>query len=87
MRGVVLRDLRVLRSFVVKFFGVGLVGVAGALLPTGVMGQVQVRVGEPGRATYSELHEALRPGTPAADSVLAILHSTSPARLWRQMRA
>ena len=49
--------------------------------------QVQVRLGEPGRATYSELHEALREGTPAADSVLTILHSKAPARLWRRMRA
>jgi hypothetical protein len=49
--------------------------------------QVQVRVDEPGRATYSELHEALREGTPAADSVVRILRSTSPARLWRRMRA
>jgi hypothetical protein len=54
-------------------------GTAGA--------QVQVRIGEPGRATYSELHEALREGTPAADSVLTILRSKSPARLWRRMRA
>ena len=49
--------------------------------------QVQVRVGQPGRATYSELHEGLREGTPAADSVLAILRSKNPARLWRMMRA
>jgi len=49
--------------------------------------QVQVRLGEPGRATYSELHEALREGTPAADSVLTILHSKAPAWLWRRMRA
>jgi hypothetical protein len=54
-------------------------GTAGA--------QVQVRIGEPGRATYSELHEALREGTPAADSVLTIFRSKSPARLWRRMRA
>ena len=49
--------------------------------------QVQVRLGEPGRATYSELHEALREGTPAADSVLTLLHSKAPARLWGRMRA
>ena len=52
-----------------------------------VMAQVQVRVGDPGRATYSELHEALRAGTPAADSVQSILRSTSPRRLWSLMRA
>ena len=44
--------------------------------------QVQVRVGDPGRATYSELHEALQAGSPAADSMSAILRSTSPRRLW-----
>jgi hypothetical protein len=48
--------------------------------------QVQVRVGVPGRATYSELHEALREGTPAADSVAAILRSKAPAQLWQRMR-
>jgi hypothetical protein len=49
--------------------------------------QVQVRLGAPGNATYSELHEALREGTPAADSVLSLLHSKAPARLWGRMRA
>jgi hypothetical protein len=49
--------------------------------------QVQVRVGEAGKATYSELHEALRPGTPAADSVLRIYRMKSPARLWSRMDA
>ena len=49
--------------------------------------QVQVRVGDPRRATYSELHEALKTGTPAADSVQRILRSTSPAQLWGYMRA
>jgi hypothetical protein len=49
--------------------------------------QVQVRIGEPGRATYSELHEALKEGTPAADSMLAILGCKAPARLWQRMRA
>jgi hypothetical protein len=52
-------------------------GVAGA--------QVQVRVGVPGRATYSELHEALRNGTPLADSVKTILRAKAPGRLWRQL--
>ncbi len=44
--------------------------------------QVQVRIGVPGRATYSELHEALRPGTPAADTMLRIQGLSNPARLW-----
>ncbi len=52
-------------------------GVTGA--------QVQVRVGVPGRATYSELHEGLRNGTPAADSVKTILRAKAPGPLWRQL--
>jgi hypothetical protein len=48
--------------------------------------QVQVRVGVPGRATYSELHEGLRSGTPVADSVKTILRAKAPAPLWRQLR-
>ncbi|HEX6406165.1 MAG TPA: hypothetical protein VFZ90_03145 [Gemmatimonadales bacterium] len=49
--------------------------------------QVQVRVGDSTRAIYSELHEALKPGTPQADSITAIQRSRSPARLWRLMRS
>jgi hypothetical protein len=49
--------------------------------------QVQIRVGDPARATYSELHEGLKTGTPAADSVAAILRSRSPGPLWRRLRA
>jgi hypothetical protein len=45
--------------------------------------QVQVRLGVPGRATYSELHEGLRPGTPSADTVGRIQRMRSPAALWR----
>lgn len=51
------------------------------------VGQVQVRVGDPKRATYSELHEALKEGTPAADSVRTIQRSRAPSGLWRQLRA
>jgi hypothetical protein len=56
---------------------VSISGVAGA--------QVQVRIGLPGRATYSELHEGLRNGTAAADTVKAILRAKSPGPLWRQL--
>ena len=42
--------------------------------------QVLIRVGDPARATYSELHEALRAGTPAADSVLRVLREKQPVR-------
>jgi hypothetical protein len=61
-------------------------GLSGMLGSEIAQAQVQVRVGEPGRATYSELHEGLKAGTPAADSVLALERSQSPARLWRLMR-
>lgn len=64
--------------------------VAGGLLlghSRTAAAQVQVRIGEPGRATYSELHEGLLAGTPEADSVRAILAAKLPAPLWRQVRA
>jgi hypothetical protein len=63
--------------------------VAGllALGATPADGQVLIRVSEPGRATYSELHEGLRRGSPAADSVCAVLREKRPAVLWRRMRA
>ena len=48
-------------------------------------GQVQVRLGDSFRATYSELHEGLKRGSPAADSVRAILSSRAPERLWQRM--
>jgi hypothetical protein len=64
-----------------------LAAAAGSTHPTNAAGQVQVRVGDSTRATYSELHEALRTGTPRADSVLAILRAKSASRLWRMMRS
>ena len=63
-----------------------------ALLSAGIVfvgeatAQVQVRVGVPGRATYSELHEGLRLGSRAADSVRTILQAKNPAILWARMR-
>lgn len=53
----------------------------------GAEAQVLIRVGDPARATYSELHEGLRAGTPAADSVLRILGEKQPAVLWRRVQA
>ena len=50
-------------------------------------GQVLIRVGDPARATYSELHEGLRAGTPAADSALAVLREKRPNILWRRVGA
>jgi hypothetical protein len=60
-----------------------LLSLAGA---RGVAAQVQVRLGVPGRANYSELHEALRPNTPAADTVLRIQRLRNPGQLWRMAR-
>ena len=58
-----------------------------ALLRVGVAdAQVQFRLGVPGRATYSELHDGLRAGTPRADSMLRVLRIQSPGRLWRIAR-
>ncbi|HEX2250353.1 MAG TPA: hypothetical protein VHH32_08375 [Gemmatimonadales bacterium] len=54
---------------------------------TPLSGQVQVRLGNSTRATYSELHEALKLGSPAADTVRAILTSRDPRRLWQRMHA
>lgn len=58
-----------------------------AAAPARASAQAQVRVGEPGRADYSELHEGLRSGTPAADSVLAILGSRNTKWLWGRISA
>jgi hypothetical protein len=58
-----------------------------SLLRVGVgEAQVQFRLGVPGRATYSELHDGLRAGTPRADSMLRVLRIQSPRRLWRIAR-
>lgn len=51
----------------------------------GVEAQVLIRVGDPGRATYSELHEGLRPGSSAADSVLRLLQERRSAVLWQRL--
>ncbi len=53
-----------------------------AAAPARASAQVQVRLAEPGRADYSELHDGLRSGTPTADSALAILRSRDTNRLW-----
>lgn len=65
-------------------WGMAALGIA---LASPVAAQVLIRVGEPGRSTYSELHEGLRPGTPAADSALVVLRETRPGPLWRRVRA
>jgi hypothetical protein len=52
----------------------------------GAEAQVLIRVGDPARVTYSELHEGLRGGTPAADSVLRVLREKQPSVLWRRVQ-
>ncbi|MEP6573942.1 MAG: hypothetical protein ABJD11_14665 [Gemmatimonadota bacterium] len=54
--------------------------------PESAEAQVQVRFGDSTRANYSELHEALIEGTPAADTVLAILGTRTPRPLWVRFR-
>ena len=67
---------------------VAVVFVAAAFAgPAAAEAQVLIRVGDSGRATYSELHEGLRAGTPAADSVLEVLRETRPGVLWRRVQA
>jgi hypothetical protein len=69
----------------------GVVALVSGLLTLAAVpraaGQVQIRVGDSTRTTYSELHDALRDGTRAADSVEAILRIRNPALLWRRLRA
>lgn len=48
--------------------------------------QVQIRLGDSSHATYSEIHEGLKPGTPAADSVLRILTARNGRMLWPLVR-
>jgi hypothetical protein len=63
-------------------------GVIGLLAPlSSGSAQVLIRVGEPGRATYSELHEGLKPGTPAADSVRSVMGEKRSQPLWQRVRA
>ena len=69
-----------------KAIPVALLILVAAVCAEAAGAQVQVRVGMAGRATYSELHEGLRRGTPAADSVTATLRAKAPGPLWRRMR-
>ena len=57
----------------------------GAAVPAPLAGQVQIRLGDPTRVTYSELHEGLRDGTPEADSVRVVLGENAPGPLWARV--
>ncbi len=63
------------------------IAMLGLIVSSPLPAQVLLRVGVPGRSTYSEIHEALRAGTPAADSALAIMRENRPQPLWRRVRA
>jgi hypothetical protein len=45
-------------------------------------GQVQVRLADSVRSTYSELHDGLKMGSASADTVARIMNLSSPAVLW-----
>ncbi len=63
-----------------------LIGMLAAWPRGSAAAQVLIRLGDPARANYSELHEGLREGTPAADSVRRILRESQPGRLWALLR-
>ena len=46
--------------------------------------QVQVRLADSVRATYSELHDGLKMGSASADTVARVMGLTNPAILWRK---
>jgi hypothetical protein len=68
------RGLRCL--FAVAWLGTGRIAQA----------QVQIRLGDSTHATYSEIHESLKAGTPAADSVRGILTAPASKQLWPLVR-
>ncbi len=47
-------------------------------------GQVQVRLADSLRATYSELHDGLKMGSASADTVARVMGMSSGAALWRK---
>ena len=65
---------------------------AAVLLALAVIGgrsaaaQIQIRIGDSTRTIYSEIHESLREGTPAADTVTAIMGEKKTAKLWPRIR-
>jgi hypothetical protein len=53
-------------------------------VPALARAQVQVRLADSVRATYSELHEGLKVGSAAADTVSRIMSIRSASRLWQR---
>lgn len=64
----------------------GVVAVLLLVPAPSLSAQVQIRLGDSTHATYSEIHEALKPGTPSADSVVRILTAKSSRPLWPYVR-
>lgn len=60
----------------------GFLSLGLMILPAVLAAQVQIRLGDSTHATYSEIHEGLKPGTPAADSVQRVLSAPNARRLW-----
>jgi len=60
--------------------------MAGLAIATAapVSGQVQVRLADSVRATYSELHDGLKMGSASADTVARIMSLSNPTVLWRR---
>ncbi len=66
----------------IRRLGVACVAIALAASP--LHAQVQVRLADSVRGTYSELHDGLKMGSASADTVARILAIATPAPLWRR---
>lgn len=62
------------------------VGAGLTLAAAPAEGQVQLRLADPRRADYSELHERLQPGSPEWQAVRRIQGTGDPRGLWRTAR-
>jgi len=60
-----------------------LAGMALAAV-TPMSAQVQIRLADSVRATYSELHDGLKMGSASADTVARVMGTSNPAILWKK---
>ena len=60
-----------------------LAGMALAAV-TPMSAQVQIRLADSVRATYSELHDGLKMGSASADTVTRVMGTSNPAILWKK---
>ncbi len=51
---------------------------------TPMLAQVQIRLADSVRATYSELHDGLKMGSASADTVARVMGNSNPAILWKK---